>query len=128
MKKYNLSEIMKRAWEFVKKNGISISTGLKMAWAEAKDTVENLIDVLVKKLEVMAHEDYHIHAGIDRQVVVNKWEKEGHKRAYLDIRCYTLNNKFKRSYKCGYVDLVTGTYVCGKYDDVNAETSEYVGR
>lgn len=36
MKKYNLSKIMKRAWELVKKAGLSISEGLKKAWMEAK--------------------------------------------------------------------------------------------
>ena len=36
MKKYNLSNIMKRAWELVKKAGMTISSGLKKAWGEAK--------------------------------------------------------------------------------------------
>ena len=36
MKKYNLSKIMKRAWELVKRAGITISAGLKKAWDEAK--------------------------------------------------------------------------------------------
>ena len=36
MKKYNLSKIMKRAWELVKKAGLCISEGLKLAWKEAK--------------------------------------------------------------------------------------------
>lgn len=36
MKKYNLSEIMKKAWEFVKSFGMSISSGLKRSWSEAK--------------------------------------------------------------------------------------------
>lgn len=36
MKKYNLSKIMKRAWELVKKAGVSISGALKKAWKEAK--------------------------------------------------------------------------------------------
>ena len=36
MKKYNLSNIMKRAWELVKKAGLCISEGLKRAWKEAK--------------------------------------------------------------------------------------------
>lgn len=36
MKKYNLSTIMKRAWELVKKAGMTISSGLKKAWKEAK--------------------------------------------------------------------------------------------
>lgn len=37
MKKYNLSKIMKRAWELVKKVGMTISSGLKQAWKEAKN-------------------------------------------------------------------------------------------
>nr|DAZ13282.1 MAG TPA: hypothetical protein [Caudoviricetes sp.] len=36
MKKYNLSKIMKRAWELVKSFGITISDGLKKAWKEVK--------------------------------------------------------------------------------------------
>lgn len=38
MKKYNLSNIMKKAWELVKKAGMTISSGLKKAWKEAKNT------------------------------------------------------------------------------------------
>ena len=40
MKKYNLSKIMKRAWELVKKAGMSISAGLRKAWQEAKRTMK----------------------------------------------------------------------------------------
>lgn len=36
MKKYNLSEIMKRAWEMVKKLGFGISEALKKSWKEEK--------------------------------------------------------------------------------------------
>lgn len=36
MKKYNLSKIMKRAWEIVKKASFGISEALKKAWKEAK--------------------------------------------------------------------------------------------
>nr|DAE09267.1 MAG TPA: hypothetical protein [Siphoviridae sp. ctkJH11] len=36
MKKYNLSGIMKRAWEMVKKLGFGISEALKKSWNEAK--------------------------------------------------------------------------------------------
>lgn len=37
MTKYNLSSIMKRAWELVKKAGMTISDGLKYAWFESKN-------------------------------------------------------------------------------------------
>lgn len=40
MKKYNLSKIMKRAWELVKTAGLCISEGLKLAWKEAKEVKE----------------------------------------------------------------------------------------
>ena len=40
MKKYNMSKIMNRAWELVKKMGMTISAGLKKAWKEAKAMVE----------------------------------------------------------------------------------------
>lgn len=40
MKKYNLSNIMKRAWELVKKAEMTISSGLKKAWEEAKHTMK----------------------------------------------------------------------------------------
>lgn len=36
MKKYNLSKIMKRAWELVKTAAMTISAALKKAWSEAK--------------------------------------------------------------------------------------------
>lgn len=129
MKKYNLSKIMKRAWELVKVNGMDISSALKKAWKEEKEMKEeNIIETLKSNLEEMASNDYHINLGIDREVSEKKWEKNGQKRTYLSINCYTANGRFKGSYKAGYVDMVTNEYVCGKYDDVNAADKEYVGR
>lgn len=45
MKKYNLSKIMKRAWELVKKSAMTISSGLKKAWEEAKTMVNYALEV-----------------------------------------------------------------------------------
>ncbi len=128
MKKYNLSKIMKRAWELVKGFGLAISEGLKKAWREAKEAKENLVDELKKNLVDMLYNDYHINLGIDRQVRSKKWENGGAKREYLTIACYTGNGRYKGAYKCGYVDLVTNEYVCGRYDDVDAANKEYIGR
>lgn len=50
------------------------------------------------------------------------------KRTYLSINCYIGSGRFKGSYQCGYVDEVTGKYVCNKYDDVGALTKKYIGR
>lgn len=40
--RYNLSNIMKRAWQLVKANGETISAGLKKAWAEAKAQIKEV--------------------------------------------------------------------------------------
>lgn len=126
MKKYNLSKIMNRAWELVKKATMTMSAALRQAWKEAKEMRENLLDTLKENLEAMAYGDYHINAGIDRRVTVKIDDHA--KRAYLAISCYTANGRGKGSYKCGYVDLVTNQYVVGKYDDVDAANKQYIGR
>ena len=77
MKKYNLSSIMKRAWELVKKVAMGMSAALTQAWKEAKGMAENMVDALKAALEDMAYGDYHINAGVDRKVNVNVWEKGG---------------------------------------------------
>lgn len=45
MKEYNLSKIMKRAWELVKKARMTISSGQKKAWEEAKAVKEKFEDI-----------------------------------------------------------------------------------
>ena len=51
MKKYNLSNIMKRAWELVKKAGMTISSGLKKAWKEARNMKEEIKNAAVRHFE-----------------------------------------------------------------------------
>ena len=70
MKKYNLSNIMKRAWELVKKTAMTMSAALRQAWKEAKKMGDNLLETLKTNLETMAYGDYHINAGVNRQVTV----------------------------------------------------------
>lgn len=48
MKKYNLSAIMKRAWELVKKAGETLSSGLKKAWKEAKEMTNEIKNVVIE--------------------------------------------------------------------------------
>ena len=48
MKKYNLSNIMKRAWEMVKRAGMTISEGLKKAWKEAKEMTEEIKNAVIE--------------------------------------------------------------------------------
>ena len=42
--KFNKREIMKRAWDFVKKAGYTLSTALKLAWANAKKLIREIIE------------------------------------------------------------------------------------
>lgn len=58
MKKYNLSNIMKRAWELVKKVGFGISEALKKAWKEAKNTMKEIV-----KLNVVGRETFTVNTA-----------------------------------------------------------------
>ena len=89
---------------------------------------ETKIGELVKNLESMLYNDYHIHAGVEREVITKRQEKNGQDRTYLFIRCYSLAGTYKGQYKCGYVIMDDGNYVNEKWDDVNAETKDYIGR
>lgn len=51
MKKYNQSNIMKRAWELVGKAGMTISSGLKKAWKEARNMKEEIKNAAVRHFE-----------------------------------------------------------------------------
>lgn len=48
MKKFNLSQIMKKAWSYVKKAGLNISQGLVLAWREAKSMKETMEEKLLR--------------------------------------------------------------------------------
>lgn len=79
MKKYNLSKIMKRAWELVKKLGFSISEGLKRAWKEAKNTKEKFDKVakIEKRESLWGNGDCNF-------LTFKLWEKYGKKRVYIN--------------------------------------------
>lgn len=111
MKKYNLSEIMKRAWELVKKAGMTISSGLKKAWGEAKDMREQLI----KKLNEIVDEKNSHGNGYHYEAVVNDWENYGKSRTYFSIVETRRNSKHYSVTRYGYFDNKSGEYVRGKY-------------
>lgn len=81
------------------------------------------IEMLLAKANEIAYSDYHIHAGIDRKATAAKQCD----KTYIKINCYTANGKYKGNYKCGCIDD-DGNYTVGKYDDVNLDTMEYIGR
>lgn len=60
MKKYNLSQIMKKAWETYRKfqsfaTKLSFSECLRRAWAEAKKAVETVAVVTLDTIKAAAH-------------------------------------------------------------------------
>lgn len=88
------------------------------------------MEMTVEKAVELANENLYgniyINAGIDRRVSTKKWEKDGAKRTYISIYCYTANGRYKGAYKCGYVDEVTGEYVVSRYDDIDLTTGEKI--
>lgn len=50
-RKYNLSKIMKRAWELVKKFRMNLSEGLKKSWKEAKNMNNKKVKMNVVRKE-----------------------------------------------------------------------------
>ena len=92
MKKYNLSNIMKRAWELVKKAHMTISAGLRKAWEEAKKVNE----ILSGKVKFVNHMEVVVD-GWTRELV--RWTKGGYDRVYI-------NGGSRRGE--GYVDIKNG--------------------
>lgn len=104
MKKYNLSKIMKRAWELVKKAGLCISEGLKLAWKEAKNMEETMEEKLIRL-------GYKV------------WEKGDMKRIYInDFQKYLEVEETNTPAAMGSGRIVNG--ICT--DECNAPTRRQV--
>jgi hypothetical protein len=89
MKKYNLSNIMKKAWWFFR-NSKSVSTfsdALRKAWAIAKQSIQTAKKAFTGSANVNGYE-------------FNLWEKYGKRRIYINN--YSGSN---RSNNGGYIDL-----------------------
>ena len=111
MKKYNLSKIMKRAWEIKKEDNKNIfAICLKMAWEEAKKGV--------KKMTV---EEYLVE-----KKGLKVWEKYGKKRIYIndltsvDIDKYTSNPKSYRRASM-YYDINEDKFVYSCSSSIEAD-------
>lgn len=83
--KYNLKEIMKRAWVLVKKYGKTKSEALKLSWG----------------IEKVIKQDKENSGYPDGRVELNFWFCYGKERAYL-TRSYVSNYQNKRGH---YIDL-----------------------
>lgn len=113
MKKYNLSNIMKRAWELVKKAGMTISEGLKKAWKEAKEMALSLEDKVLASVQELIDEASDVY---NYDIKVNLWEKYGKSRTYIKVVETRENSRHYTERDFGYIDNVAGKYVAGKWD------------
>lgn len=102
MKKYNLSKIMKRAWELVKKMSLSISEALKKAWKEAK---ESLIKKNFDYFNALAKK--YCAERVNTYCTVSHWEKGGNNRYYFNIR----RRNHRDQKPAGYWDELAQKYV-----------------
>lgn len=98
MKKYNLSNIMKRAWELVKKSGMTISSGLRKAWEEAKKIEKKIFK---GRMEMAVPE-------ADNNVVsISLWQKGSYKRrtvGYID--CVSRAAHYMEGYARMYIPAI----------------------
>lgn len=113
MKRYDLSAIMKRAWELVKKMGMTISAGLKQAWVEAKTVATKMIDRVVAELKDLIADAADCY---DYEIRTSVWEKYGKSRTYAKIIETRRNSKHYATYDFGYVDNVDDSYHAGRSD------------
>lgn len=101
MKKYNLSKIMKRAWELVKTTGTTISSGLKKAWEEAKKNMGKIKFEGTAKVAKILNGKTNMYVGTEfdsgsNYFTFNLWERGSKRRIYI-------NDYNRRS--VGYIDL-----------------------
>lgn len=125
MKKYNVSKIMKRAWEIKKEEDrkalnklynrnefrelkenekVLFSECMKLAWDEAKKTViiSEKYDVSYNEAMIIAEKDSELTSEFGGSVKWSIWRKYGRNRAYYTVstRSNYANNK-----KNNYVEL-----------------------
>ena len=118
MKKYNLSHIMKRAWELVKKLGWTISQGLKRAWKEAKAVQVKAAEVSLEE-QVIAKLQERINIASDvynYEIQTNLWENYGKSRTYFKVVETRNQSKHYGVRDYGYIDNQKNVYVAGKND------------
>lgn len=118
MKKYNLSKIMKKAWETFRKfksflPPLPFSECLKRAWEEAKKAAEEVKEITLSTVKMAAHS--LIEGTLYTQVTFSAWENYGKSRVYIKAIKYTLAGN-KREASLGYWDNNTNEYITQKGD------------
>lgn len=119
MKKYNLSNIMKRAWE-IKKSDNSYIFGLclKMAWEEAKTPKKSEKEILIDRLNEKVAEANSHDNGYHCTAYVSVWENYGKSRTYFSIYETRNGSKHNKKFSYGYYDNVENVYIPEKYGNL----------
>lgn len=111
MKKYNLSKIMKRAWKLVKSAGMTISSGLKKAWEEAKRIMEKIKFERTAKVAKIVNGKQSMYVGTEydsdsNYFTFNLWERGNMRRIYI--------NDYRRR-SVGYIDINNNNALVTEY-------------
>lgn len=112
---YNRSEIFKRAWAIVRADKVTISVGLKKAWAEAKAPKSGKERCIDRLNTIISHSTTKSYC--EMFVVTSDWENYGKSRTYFSIvekAVRSSKHYVKRDY--GYYDNISDTYVPGRND------------
>lgn len=118
MKKYNLSEIMKRAWELVRKfktfvHPLTMSDALKQAWNEAKKAAETVVEITLETVKAAAAQ--LTTSGEYEEISCREWSNYGRSRIYIKAIRHTLAGNLRIA-DCGYWDCDNNKYVPNAID------------
>lgn len=118
MKKYNLSEIMKNAWETFKKfktfvNPLSFSECLKRAWETAKKAYEKVEQITMDSIKAAAQK--LVESGEYESVSYKEWSGYNKNRVYIKAIRHTLAGNVRIA-DCGYWDVDNSKYVSQAID------------
>lgn len=113
MKKYNLSQIMKKAWETYKKfqkfvQKLPFAECLKRAWADAKKALEKPAEITLATIKAAAHK--LVESGEYERISCSDWNNYGKSRVYIRAYCRTLAGNL-RTADCGFWDNDNHKYV-----------------
>ena len=113
MKKYNLSEIMKKAWETYRKfksfiSPLSFAECLRRAWAEAKNATVKAVEITLATVKAAAQK--LVISGEYEEIKVSEWSNYGRTRVYIKAIRHTLAGNIRVA-DCGYWDVDNSKYV-----------------
>ncbi len=117
--RYDLSKIMKRAWQIKKEDERNIfGLCLKMAWEEAKSPKKSEKEILLDRLNEKAAEANSHDNGYHYNVYISNWENYGKSRTYFAIFETRENSKHNKKISYGYYDNQKLIYVPEKYNNL----------